>query len=143
ALMASQKSIREKVMHLSMGIKASSGDNQFDLFPVITFIVLLIAGVFVLFRTYSVVSADYYHRQALVGANKNGSLTYTNLQKAENLNPFIDLYRVDMAQTNFALANALAVQKGPSVANKNGSLTDQDKRTIQTLLSQSINEGRV
>jgi tetratricopeptide (TPR) repeat protein len=64
------------------------------------------------------------------------------LQKAENLNPFIDLYRVDMAQTNFALANALASQKGPSKDSPKGSLTDADKQTIQTLVTQAINEGR-
>ncbi len=143
ALMMSQKSIREKVMEFSMGIKASTSDNkQFDLFPIILFVVFLIAAVPVLFRMSAIVSADYYHRQALVQASKNGTLTYTYLQKAENLNNNVDLYRVDMAQTNFALANAIAAQKGPTKDNPQGSLTTQDKSTIQTLLSQSINEGR-
>ncbi len=144
ALMASQKSIREKVMHLSMGIKASTLDNQsFDLLPVIIFILFVIGAGFVLFKTSNAVAADYYHRQALLQANKSGNKTYGFLQKAEALNPVIDLYRVDMAQTNFALANAIAIQKGPSTANPKGNLTDDDKRTIQTLISQSINEGRV
>ena len=97
----------------------------------------------VLYKTVNVARADYYHRLALTQASKNGTLTYQYLQKAEQINPEIDLYRVDMAQTNFALANALAIQKGPSQANPQGSLTDSDKKTIQTLLSQSINEGRV
>lgn len=143
-LMMSQRAIRDRVMELSMGIKASTSDNkQFDLFPIIIFVVFFIAAVPTLFRTYTVVVADYYHRQALLQATKNGTLTYQYLQQAESLNPVIDLYRVDMAQTNFALANALAAQKGPSAQNPNGTLTDQDKTTIQTLLSQSINEGRV
>ena len=86
--------------------------------------------------------ADYYHRQALAQSSKDGTKTYEYLQKAETLNPNIDLYRVDMAQTNFALANALASQKGPTKDNPQGSLTDQDKQTIQTLVSQAINEGR-
>jgi tetratricopeptide (TPR) repeat protein len=142
-LMVSQKTIRDKEMALSMGIKASTSDNkQFDLFPIIVFVVFLIAAVPVLVQAYNAVSADYYHRQALAQASKNGTLTYQNLQKAESLNPYVDLYRVDMAQTNFALANALAAQKGPTKANPKGSLTDQDKKTIQTLLSQSINESR-
>src|SRR5258706_2912519 len=143
ALMMSQKSIREKVMEFSMGIKASTSDNkQFDLFPIILFVVFLVASAPVLFRMYTMVAADYYHRQALVQASKNGTLTYTYLQKAENLNNNVDLYRVDMAQTNFALANAIAAQKGPTKDNPQGTLTAQDKQTIQTLLSQSINEGR-
>lgn len=144
ALMASQKSIRDKVMNLSMGLKASTGDDrQFDLLPVIVFVVFLVGAAPVLYQTYNAVLADYYHRQALLQANTSGNATYTNLQKAESLNPYVDLYRIDMAQTNFALANAIATQKGPSEANPQGTLTDQDRRTIQTLLSQAINEGRV
>lgn len=144
ALMISQKSIREKVMHFSMGLKASTvDDRQFDLLPIIFFVVFLIIAVPVLYTTYNTVLADYYHRQALSIASKSGTQTYTDLQRAESLNPYIDLYRVDIAQTNFALANALAIQKGPTKDNPKGSLTDQDKRTIQTLLSQAINEGRI
>jgi tetratricopeptide (TPR) repeat protein len=142
-LMMSQESIRNKETEFSMGIKAVTSQNrQFDLLPVVIFIIFLIGAITVLAKTYTAVVADYYHRQALSQANKDGALTYQYLQKAESLNPLIDLYRVDMAQTNFALANAIAVQKGPTKDNPNGSLTDQDKQTIQTLLSQAINEGR-
>jgi O-antigen ligase len=144
ALMMAQKSIREKVLEFSIGIKALTNNNkQVDLFPIVIFILFLVAAVPVLYKTYNVTLADYYHRMALSQANKNGTLTYQYLQKAEALNPEVDLYRVDMAQTNFALANALAIQKGPSKTSPAGTLTDQDKKTIQTLLSQSINEGRV
>jgi len=143
ALMASQKTIREKLIHLSAGIKASTGDRQFDLLPVIIFVVFLIGAAPLLFNTFNATLADYFHKKALLQADKSGTLTYQNLQKAESLNPYIDLYRVDMAQTNFALANALATQKGPSTSNPKGTLTDEDKKTIQTLLSQAINEGRV
>lgn len=143
ALMMSQRSIRERVMELSMGIKASTADNkQFDLLPIITFIVFLALAVTVLYRGYFVVAADYYHRLALSNANTNGALTYQYLQRAETLNPLNDLYRVDMAETNFALANAIVTQKGPTEANPQGTLTDADRQTIQTLLSQAITEGR-
>lgn len=143
-LMTSQRHIREKVMNLSMGLKASTTtDKQFDLLPVIVFVMFVAAAVPVLITTYKTILADYYHRQALKAASVSGNQTYTYLQKAETLNPYIDLYRIDMAQTNFALANAIATQKGPTEENPNGSLTDQDRQTIQTLLSQAINEGRV
>ncbi len=143
AFMMSQKSVREKVTELSIGIRASSENNRIDLFPVLVFVLFLIAAVPFLTMVSRAVAADYYHRQALNQSVKNGSLTYEYLQKAETLNPNIALYRVDMAQTNFALANAIATQKGPTAENPQGSLTDQDKKTIQTLLSQAINEGRV
>lgn len=145
AFMVSQKSVRGRVMKLSMGIKASTSDNkQFDLFPVLIFIAFLVAAVPVLYKTFNTAMADYYHRQALSQANQNGTKTYEFLQKAETLNPEIDLYRVDMAQTNFALANAIAAQKGPQAgaATTSGTLTDQDRSTIQSLLSQAVNEGR-
>lgn len=142
-LMVSQKSIREKAMELSLGLKATTSGSQFDLFPVIIFIVYVVAASPVLYKGYNTIMADYYHRLALTQASKSGTLTYQYLQKAETLNKEIDLYRIDLAQTNFALANAIAIQKGPSKTNPKGSLTDQDKKNIQQLLSQSINEGRV
>ncbi|MGH9857204.1 MAG: hypothetical protein ACRD4B_05095, partial [Acidobacteriota bacterium] len=138
--------VRSRVMRLSMGIKASTSDNkQFDLFPILIFVVFLAGVIPFMYKTFNVVAADFYHRQALAQASTNGTATYENLQRAETLNPYIDLYRVDMAQTNFALANAIAsraIQQAGDEASPAAALTDQDRQTIQTLLSQSINEGR-
>jgi len=143
AFMMSQKHIREKVTEFSMGIKAVTSENsKFDLFPVLVFIIFVIVAAPFMLRVAQAAQADYYHRQALNQSFENGTLTYEYLQKAENLNPNIALYRVDLAQTNFALANAIATQKGPTEENPEGTLTDEDRQTIQTLLSQSINEGR-
>ena len=143
AFMASQKEIREKISEFLLGIKIStSGNTQIDFLPIIIFVLFLVGAGFAGQKTYNAVVADYYHRLALSQANKDGAKTYEYLQKAENLNPYIDLYRVDMAQTNFALANALATQKGPTKDKPQGTLTDQDKQTIQTLVTQAINEGR-
>lgn len=87
--------------------------------------------------------ADYHHRIALNAvAQNNGILAYNELVTTENLNPYNDLYRTDLAQVNFALANAIAAAKGPTEASPAGSLTDQDKQNIQVLLQQSINEAR-
>jgi tetratricopeptide (TPR) repeat protein len=144
ALIMSQSSIREKVSELSVGIKASTADNhQTDLLPLIVFVAFAVLAVPTLIKTFNYISADVYHRKALVEASKSANQTYQYLQKAESLNPYVDLYRIDMAQTNFGLANAIALQKGPTQANPKGSLTDSDKQTIQTLLSQAITEGRV
>jgi len=143
ALMMSQDNVRNNATEFSMGLKASTSHNQqLDLLPVVIFILFLVGSVMLMFRLSTIASADYYHRLALSQANRNGALTYQYLQKAETLNPQVDLYRVDMAQTNFALANIIAIQKGPTKDNPKGSLTDKDKQTIQTLLSQAINEGR-
>jgi tetratricopeptide (TPR) repeat protein len=143
AFMASQKSVNNKVSNISAGIKVSTSDkSKLDLLPLMALVVYLVVALFLINNTYKAVLADYYHRLALSQADSDGSKTYEYLQKAESLNPYIDLYRVDMAQTNFALANALASQKGPTEDNPQGTLTDQDKQTIQTLITQAISEGR-
>jgi tetratricopeptide (TPR) repeat protein len=140
ALMMSQNSIRENAIRISFGAK--TGASGFDFLPLIAAAIFIAGATFIAVQTFNAVAADYYHREALSQASKNGSLTYNFLQKAESLNPNIDLYRVDLAQTNFALANAIATQKGPTETSPQGSLTDDDKKTIQTLLSQAISEGK-
>lgn len=143
AFMMAQKPIREKVTELSLGLRAAAGENnRLDLFPVIIFIFFVVGAGFFMYYFVNAVRADYYHRQALNSSFENGTQTYEYLQRAEQLNPRIALYRIDLAQTNFALANALATQKGPTEENPEGTLTDEDRQNIQTLLSQAINEGR-
>jgi len=111
-----------------------------------TFILILVVvfvGVGFWYIGYKFALADYHHRQAL---NKIGAgqwiNAYNSLVTAEQINPEIDLYRADLAQTNFAIANLIASAKGPTEASPSGSLTDADKQDIQQLLSQAIAEGR-
>jgi len=78
--------------------------------------------------------ADYYFRKSLVAASQNKGIETYNLQiKALRLNPNSETYRLSYANTNFALANALASQK---------DLTDQDKNNVSQLISQSIREAK-
>lgn len=113
-----------------------------DVLPIILFIPITILSLIGMWQTYRIVSADVYHRMGLNAISQRGLAAYDHLRNAENLNPVIDLYRTDMAQTNFLIANAIASSKGPTEASPEGSLTDQDKTNIQQFLSQSINEAR-
>ncbi len=144
-LMAIHKS-SGKVEEFSLGIKTSRlTDSNLvtgDLLPLILLLPILILSGFIFWQLKNAVLADYYHRLALNAAANRGLDTYNYLIQAEKLNPNIDLYRTDLAQTNFALANAIAAQKGPSDASPGGSLTEQDRKNIQQLLSQAINEGK-
>src|SRR3989339_19745 len=108
-------------------------------------LVLSIASVlFAFFFGAKLVLADYHHRLALNALSQNqGIIAYNELVVAEKLNPKNDVYRAGLAQTNFALANAIAVAKAPTEASPAGSLTDADKQNIQVLLQQSINEGKI
>ncbi len=147
-LMGVHKSVSGKVEELSIGIRASKlTDSNLvvgDVLPILIFIPLLVLAVAGLWNTFVHVQADYNHRMALNSASQQGKAldTYNLLVKAEQLNPNADLYRADLAQTNFALANAIAAAKGPNEASPGGSLTDQDKQSIQQLLSQSIGEAQ-
>ncbi len=109
-------------------------------------IILTVSIALVLFTAFfggKIYLADYHHKNALKAvAQNNGVVAYNELIASEKLNPWSDLYRTDLAQVNFALANAIALSKGPTATSPQGSLTDQDKQNIQTLLQQSITEGR-
>lgn len=113
-----------------------------DILPIILFIPIIILSLVGIWETFRVVSADVYHRKGLNAINQQGLKTYDYFRQAENLNPMIDLYHTDMAQTNFLIANAIAAAKAPGESNPQGQLTEGDKTNIQQFLSQSINEAK-
>jgi len=120
---------------------------RFDILPTVFLILVTIVVGTVFYLTGKTALADWHHRLALQAVTQGKGLeAYNQLIPAERLNPYIDLYRTDLAQTSFALANAIAADKVPppagGEASPSGSLTDQDKQNIQTLLSQAINEGK-
>ncbi len=137
------KSVFLKVASFSTN-SSSTETIRVDTVPGIMLVIALGLALFAGFFGGKIVFADYHHRLALNAvAQNNGILAYNELVAAEKLNPRSDLYRTNLAQTNFALANALAAAKAPTEASPGGSLTDQDKQNIQVLLQQSINEGRI
>jgi O-antigen ligase/tetratricopeptide (TPR) repeat protein len=144
-----------KVEEVTLGVKASkireaTGFNspaldnavRGDILPIIIFIPIFILSLVGAWQAVNTVSADVNHRMGLNAISQQGLKAYDYLRAAESQNPYIDLYRTDMAQTNFLIANAIATAKAPNEASPGGSLTDQDKANIQQFLSQSINEAR-
>jgi len=96
---------------------------------------MLLIAAYAGFLFYKSYAAEFYIRKSVVAAqNNNGSKIYEYQSKAINLNPRRDTYHVAYAQTNLALANALASKE---------NLTDEDRTTIQTLIAQSIRSSRV
>lgn len=125
-------------------VNIQSSNNSQASMSVLAFLPILAAVVLGFYFTGKSAAAEYYHRQAQNATANNLPLktVYDHLLKAEQLNPKVDLYRTGLAQTNFAIANAIASQKGPTEASPEGSLTDEDKKDIQQFLQQSITEGR-
>lgn len=138
--------IKDTLMAIAGNIKQSGASSQtirVETLPSILLVITLGAALFTFFFAGKFALADYHHRNALNAVSQNlGIVAYNELVVAEKLNPYNDLYRIDLAQTNFALANAIALAKRPTEASPSGSLTEQDQQNIQVLLQQSINEGR-
>lgn len=138
--------IKQTIFNIASQVSSVTSSEKIirvEALPTILLSISLALVLFTFFFASKFAVADFHHRAALNGLSQNnGILAYNELVASEKLNPVADLYRIDLAQTNFALANAIAAAKGPTQASESGSLTDQDKQNIQVLLQQSINEGR-
>lgn len=78
--------------------------------------------------------AEYYMKQAQVAlANSDGKAVYDNNLKAISWYPSISIYHLSYADINLNLASALSQKT---------DLTEADRQTISTLISQSIREAK-
>ncbi len=138
--------IKDTIFAITGNLRSAGASVQTLKIEALPSILVVISSALVLFAFFfagKFVVADYHHKKALNAVAQNqGIAAYNELVAAEKLNPYNDLYRTDLAQTNFALANAIAAAKGPTEASPSGSLTDTDKQNIQVLLQQSVSEGR-
>lgn len=145
--MASNRSEQKHEMIVDLsgysGSLGNSGRTTHYLIPSLLFLPIIAITVVGFLFLGKLALGEFYHRQALNSVSQNKALdAYNQLIASERANDRIDLYRVDLANTNFALANSIASQKGPTEASPGGSLTDQDRTNIQQLLQQAIAEGR-
>lgn len=144
AFMLIHRDLTEQLQVRIAATKSKEDQLHFDALPVILAIVVLLLVGFTTYFLSRFALADLHHRNALNAVASNKALdAYNELVSAERLNPYVDLYRTDLAQTNFAIAEAIASSK-VSADNNNAtsSLTDEDKNNIQKFLSQSINEAK-
>lgn len=132
-------------IYIKLGTIKTSGDDgfTFDVLPVVLIIVMGILAVVSGYYLINFTRADFHHRRAVVAAAANNiEAAYNQLANAERLNPYNDLYRIDLAQVDFNIANAIAIAKGPTESSPSGSLTDDDKTSIRAFLEQSIAASR-
>lgn len=100
-----------------------------------------IVGGFVLilvlvFDFYAVkfATAELTYKKALESLSKNDArLTYETMQKAIQINPYVDRYHASLAQVNMAIASSLANKK---------DITDAEKQTVTQLVQSAIAEGK-
>jgi tetratricopeptide (TPR) repeat protein len=94
---------------------------------------LIGASAYLLGRSYA---SEYFFKKSINGAvANNAKLVYDNQRKAIILNPFIERFRSNFAQTNLLIANNL-VQKDSKKIN------EQDRQVITQAIQSSIAEGK-
>ncbi len=99
---------------------------------VIAFILIAISGYF-LGRSYA---SEYYFKKSLDGVlANNAKQVYDNQRRAIILNPFIERFHSNFAQTNLLIANNLT-QKDPK------QITEQDRQIISQAVQAAIAEGK-
>jgi O-antigen ligase len=141
-LLSEQKSTNGELVSLSLGsmaaVTTSIGETSAikreyaNLVATTPLVLAAFFGAYLFGRLYL---GEYYMRKAIELASQNQAVQAYDFQgKAININPKRDTYHTAYAQTNLALANALAAKK---------DLNDQDKQTIQTLITQSIRSARI
>ncbi len=99
-------------------------------------------GSYFLGRTYL---AEYKFKKALDAiAQNNARDLYVNQQNAIVLNPYIERYHINFAQTNLLLANNVAQRalQQQSGENKQATISEEDRQIIAQAVQAAIEEAK-
>lgn len=120
--------------------------NLATLLPVYLLLLLLssggiIAAGYFLGRSYV---AEYYFRRSLDGyANNSAAEVYNNQRQAIMMNPYIERFRINFAQTNLLIANNLAQRiQEQAKADPKAKVNEQDRQTIAQAIQAAIQESK-
>ncbi len=141
-LWVEEKQVIVKSTVISVPVGGSGGDGRRDILPAATFFPALALGIFFLFLFGRMFMAEALFQKSLDSARANdGKKTYDYQVQAIGMGQIglgtfqirvdRDIYHTTFSGTNLLLANSLAGQEKP------------DTTTIQTLVSQAINEAKV
>lgn len=131
-LVAAEHASETRLRLQAIGVKAETLGAR--ALPGLFFVFVLLLTIAVFYLGGRAYAAEVNFRRALEAAARNeGTTTYNLLINSIGLNPRVDRYRITYAQTNLALANAIAQQE---------ELTEADRATITQLVQQAIREGK-
>lgn len=124
-----------KLSSLSTSSNTSLVDTEKEVFQYIMAVPLFALAGVASFYTFKQYAGEYFMRGAVkAAAANNGSLTYQLQQKAINANPGRSSYHNSYANTSLALANSISSRE---------ELSDDEKTTVQNLISQAIRSTKV
>jgi len=105
-----------------------------EILPFVISLPLLAGAIYLLYLTSQAYTAEMIFKRSLDAVAANDGTSAYNLQRDTVLqNPFLDRYRRAYANTNLAIANALASQS---------QLSDQERSTVTQLIQQAIREAK-
>jgi len=116
-----------------------------DLLPVYLSVVIVSLGLiggagYFLSRSYA---SEYFFKKSLNGiANNNLKQVYDNQRQTIILNPYIERFRSNFAQTNLIIANNLSNKVQTPNSGVSTELTEQDRQTITQAIQAGISEGK-
>ncbi len=122
-------------MSLIGSIADTSNPRKREVLQYLVIVPMLLFTAFISYYMYRNYLGEYYLRKSIAAATANdGNATYDYQRRAISVNPQRAEYRNTYAQTNLLLASNIARKE---------NLSDNDKATVQTLISQAIRETRV
>jgi len=129
-------SLNSKVHKAAFGALNTSENETVNKLPALVFSVPLMLGT-LLFMFYAsrILYAEYLFKTSLDALAQNkGGVSYDALGKAITINPYVDRYRANYAQLNFAIAN--------NISQQTEELSEEDRNTVTQLIQQAIAEGK-
>jgi len=106
----------------------------------IVIVLLITVGVlgYLLERSYE---SEFYFKKSIDGYTKNNlKEIYDNQRQAIILNPYIEKYRINFAQTNLLIANNIANNAQRKKAD--AQLSEEDRTTITQAIQAAISEAK-
>ena len=139
------------MMNDGTGFARKTPTDLTDLLPIyfgiiiISFGLIAISGYF-LGRSYA---SEYYFKKSFDGVTNNSiKQVYDNQRQAIILNPYIERFRGNFAQTNLFIANNIANKTRPNTTESaertqgSAQLTEQDRQNITQAIKAAIDEGK-
>lgn len=110
---------------------------------IIIFLLFIGGSSYLLGRAYA---AEVFFKRSLDGLTRNNAKDlYDNQRQAVILNPYIERFRINFAQTNLLIANNIAAKAGSSSDQKNKKkqqLSQQDQQNIAQAIQAAIAEAK-
>ncbi len=98
---------------------------------------LILISIYAVYKGANIVYAEYEFKKGVTALSQNDAQgTYTRINHAITLNPYVDRYRITAAQVDLLLANSLISK------SQGKDISEEDRKTITVLIQESIGQAK-